>query len=120
MKTPHGSSPPITCNLRAIRDEDRPFYESLSRQLRAAITDSRELPDGYSIGLCHKSISIVETTQWIALERLCCPFLSFQIEASGESYLRLTMRGPAGTKAILRGEFIEKGQSRGRTRSVLK
>jgi len=113
MKTPQDASPPIVCNLKAIHDGDRPIYESLSRQLRAAITDPGELPDGYVLGLRHESISLVQAAQWISLERLCCPFLTFQLEAQGEGDFRLTIRGPAGAKAILRSEFIEYGRMDG-------
>jgi hypothetical protein len=44
---------------------------------------------------------------WIAMERLCCPFLIFQLNVEANRDSRLTLRGPAGAKAILREEFPE-------------
>jgi hypothetical protein len=45
-----------------------------------------------------------EVSEWISLERLCCPFLMFQLEGASE-VSRLTMRGPDGVKAILQQQF---------------
>jgi hypothetical protein len=37
---------------------------------------------------------------------LCCPFLIFSLEVSGDGEPRLTLRGPSGVKDILREEFL--------------
>ncbi len=72
--------------------------------------DRRELPDGYAYTLDSSKITVPEVSEWIAMERLCCPFLIFQLEAAGE-VSRLTMRGPDGAKAILREEFPAGGSN---------
>jgi hypothetical protein len=99
-------TPPIACNLSAIPDRDRPLYQRLSGQLRAAIAEFHELADGCTLALSQDAFSLVDAAQWIRLERLCCPFLTFQLEAGAAFDFRLTMRGPAGVKAIVRDEFI--------------
>jgi hypothetical protein len=76
------ASPVLACNIEAISAVHRPRYNDL---------DS-------------KTITLPEVSEWITMERLCCPFLVFQFEGAVEAF-RLTMRGPEGAKAILQEEF---------------
>lgn len=100
------SSPPLACNQNAIGAAERPRYTELVKRLRSAVRERRELSDGYSYRLDGKSVSLPEVAEWIKLERLCCPFLTLQLEASGTaSDWRLRLRGPVGVKAILEEEF---------------
>ena len=94
----------LACNLQAISAAQRPRYNDLVSRLRSAMRDRRELPDGYTYSLDSAIITEPELSEWIGMERLCCPFLMFQLEVAGE-VSRLTMRGPDGAKAILREEF---------------
>jgi hypothetical protein len=96
----------LACNLQAIGAVERPRYNDLVSRLRAAMRDRRELPDGYSYTLDSAKITPQEVSEWIALERLCCPFLIFDLEETGE-VSRLTMRGPQGVKALLEEEFLD-------------
>jgi hypothetical protein len=102
----NNSSPPLACNLNAISAAERPRYSQLMKQLRAAVRERQELSDGYSYRLDGNSVSLPEVAEWMKLERLCCPFLTLQLEASGQATdWRLHLRGPAGVKAILNLEF---------------
>jgi len=94
------ASPILACNIQAIGAAERPRYRELVSRLRSAILDREELADGYGYSLDSANITPLEVAEWIALERLCCPFLNFELDAC-----RLTMRGPEGTKAVLREEF---------------
>ena len=89
------ASPDIACNILAISAVQRPRYNDLVSRLRAAMRDRRELTDGYESLLDSTKITEPEVSEWIAMERLCCPFLIFQFEGAGE-HSRLTMRGPDG------------------------
>ena len=97
-------SPGLTCNIEVIGATERPRYDDLKRRLRFGIEDRSELPDGYCYSLRSNKITLVEVAEWIMMERQCCPFLTFQLEVARETS-RLTMRGPDGTKAILREVF---------------
>jgi len=103
------ASPVLVCNIQAISAVQRPRYDDLVSRLRAAMRDRRELLDGYTYSLDSVKITLQEVSEWIAMERLCCPFLIFQLEES-DGALRLMMRGPEGTKAILQQEFPAGGQ----------
>ena len=39
------------------------------------------------------------------MERLCCPFLTFQLDVHSNGDSQLTLRGPVGAKAILLEKF---------------
>jgi len=97
--------PPLACNLNAIRPSARPRYKQLVKLLRSAIADRIEIEDGYRYSLDDKIITLPESAEWITLERQCCPFLEFQLDVTNEGNPHLTLRGPAGAKAILNEEF---------------
>jgi hypothetical protein len=99
---------PLACNIKAISAAERPRYNDLVKRLRIAVTDRSELPDGYAYALDTTKIGLPEVGEWITMERLCCPFLTFQLDVKSNGDSRLTMRGPVGAKAILREEFPEK------------
>ena len=94
----------LACNIKAISAAQRPRYSELVSRLCAAMRDRTELPDGYTYLLDSAKITEPDISEWITMERLCCPFLIFQFEVVCE-VSRLTMRGPNGAKAILQAEF---------------
>lgn len=97
---------PLACNLKAIAAAERPRYSQLTKQLRATVRDRTELPDGYALRLDGKAIGFKEVAEWISMERLCCPFLMFQLSASGhQSDWLLKLTGPRGVKTLLQEEF---------------
>ena len=98
---------PLACNIKAISAAERPRYNDLVKRLRIAITDRSELSDGYAYKLDTKKITLPEVAEWITMERLCCPFLAFQLDVKGNGASQLTMRGPVGAKTVLREEFPE-------------
>ena len=99
-------NPPLACNLGAISAAERPRHYALAKRIKAAMSERRELPDGYGFVLQPVGVSLPELAQWISLERLCCPFLKFQLEVSGqEDFWRIQLTGPTGAKAILDGAF---------------
>jgi hypothetical protein len=96
----------LACNLKAISSAERPRYNELIKRVRAAVRHRDELPDGYALRLDSKGVTLSEVGEWVAMERLCCPFLTFQLEASG-SHIDWTLKlaGPQGAKQLLRFEF---------------
>lgn len=90
----------IACDPNGIREADRPQYRGLVERLRSAIRGTEELPDGFAYLLDGTVMKGEDVAEWIELEKLCCPFLNFEVAGS-----RVAMRGPQGVKAILRAEF---------------
>jgi hypothetical protein len=77
------TSPVIACNTKAIDVADRPHYNDLTKRLRLAIRNRSEIRDGYIFKLDGQLLSLPQVADWISMERLCCPFLNFQLSASG-------------------------------------
>ena len=97
---------PIACNLNALDKEQRRLHQSLTAQLRAAVQETRELPDGYSFRLPSDEATIQRTPEWITMERRCCPFLAFGLEAGRENGpLWLNLTGREGVKQFLKIEL---------------
>lgn len=92
---------PITCDLKAIPPDDRDRHHELSKRLRAALHDARELEDGYEFRLDQSVLPAKEFAEWAALELLCCPFLKLILEGTG----RLQITGPDQAKTLIRAEF---------------
>lgn len=95
----------LVCVPSAIPAGQRLQHFALARQLftRRAL-ERRDLPDGYEIRFAQDDFEAV--TRFVANERLCCPFLQFEIRAepeAGSVWLRMT--GPAGTREVLEAEL---------------
>jgi hypothetical protein len=97
--------PPLACNIEAINADQRPRYNALVKQLRAAVQSRNDLPNGYVYAIDTKRIALPEIAEWITMERLCCPFLALQLDVKQDGATRLSMSGPNGTKAVLDQEF---------------
>jgi len=101
-----GRAAPVSCNLKAIGAAERPRYNDLMMRLRAVVRNRSELSNGFAFTLDGKAMDLPQVAEWISMERQCCPFLTFQLSASGDKpewVLKLT--GPEGTKALLEVEF---------------
>jgi len=102
----NSKAPVLACHLQAIRAADRLRYHDLNKRLRTALQERSELPDGYAFHLDSQVMSLPELAEWISLERLCCPFFSFQLTVSGtQTGWLLKLTGPEGVKALLQTEF---------------
>ena len=94
----------VACNLTAINPGQRSRYRELAQKLRRAIQNRGELSNGYTYMLGAETIAPAEVAEWITMERLCCPFLTFQLEV-GDDAFRLTIWGPDPSRMILRDAF---------------
>jgi hypothetical protein len=96
----------FACNINGIPSEKRAHYRQLVEALLHAITERRELPDGYSSRVDNEHPTTDQLVEWVNLERQCCPFFGFEIlwePENGPVWLQLT--GPQGVKDFIIGEF---------------
>ena len=95
----------LFCDLEAIPLESRKTHQVTAQQL---VTESslemKELSDGYAFKF---PANLYETiTQYIANERLCCPFLTLElIVSANQEPLWLHIRGSEEIKAFLAAQF---------------
>jgi hypothetical protein len=95
----------FACDMTAIPAADRPAHQQLTRRLVDDLAvDIRGLPDGFALRFPAEEYQAV--AEFVARERLCCPFLTFTLEVmpeQGPLVLRLT--GPDGVKEFIRAEL---------------
>ena len=67
--------------------------------------EREELPDGFAYRFAPDDAILLTLAEFIARERLCCPFFRFQLdlEPGGPLWLRLT--GSDGAKELIEGFF---------------
>lgn len=97
---------PLVCNLGAMNAEERMRYQAVSTQVQRSVQEIVELPNGYALRHTPEASTIALVAEFIALERLCCPFLDFALEVEREGgpvWLRLT--GREGVQDFLRAEL---------------
>jgi hypothetical protein len=89
------------CRLDVFDATDQHRYATLRAALKAAVTEVRELADGYAAHLTPDPAVFRQVAEWITLERRCCPFLALGLDWSdtGDVWLRLT--GGPGVKTYL-------------------
>ncbi len=103
--------PFLSCTLSALNDRDRQRHGELLGRLRAAIAERRELPDGYAFNL-GAGLPLADLAEWISLERRCCPFFGFTVEAKpGQDDLWLHLTGGGDVKAFIRAVVLADGNA---------
>jgi len=93
----------FACDISAIPADERPAHHALTRRLMAIAT-THETPDGFRFEFPAAEYAAV--ARFVALERLCCPFLGFTVDVpADQGPLRLCLAGPAGVKPFIRAEL---------------
>jgi hypothetical protein len=99
---------PFACNMSAIKSEQREQHIATAGQLFRAVRSIRELPNGYGFQLSDELNILQLVTEFISLERLCCPFFGFTLEIEPEGGpLWLQLTGREGVKPFIRAEIKE-------------
>ena len=97
---------PLACNLAALTAEQRERQRALIGLLRADAKEVRELEDGYAFGHTPDRSVLLAMAEFVANERLCCPFFEFGLTVErdgGPVWLRITGEGEA--KRVLEEEM---------------
>jgi hypothetical protein len=99
---PGETLPPIACNLKALTAQQRKQLEQVGEHVIAAISESRELADGYAFRVEPAKASLMDVAQWLELWRRCCPFYEFQIDVhAADGGLWLEVKGRPGVKEYI-------------------
>lgn len=100
---------PLACAADAIPPTERSAHFALLRRLFGGAALEREaLPEGYAFRFAPGDFE--EVARFVANERKCCPFLTFEITVSpSEESVWLRMTGPEGTRAFLDVELPVQG-----------
>jgi hypothetical protein len=94
--------PPIACNLKALRSEQRKQLSQVGEHVISAIAKSRELNDGYAFRVDLTKASLIDVARWLDLWRRCCPFYEFQIDFhAADGSVWLAVKGRPGVKEYI-------------------
>ncbi len=105
MSAESGLVPILACVPSAIEPSARQGHFALARRLFGEQAQKREaLPNGLVFRLPSDSLDGI--AKFVANERKCCPFMTFEIivEPNGGA-VSLRMTGPAGTREVLEAEL---------------
>jgi hypothetical protein len=98
--------PLFACNMLALNADERKRHLAVAKQLRAATKEERELSDGYALRFSSDQSTILLASEFIARERLCCPFFTFEMVIEPENGpLWVRLRGAEGVKEFIKIEF---------------
>ena len=71
------------------------------------ITSCKEIDTGYVLHFGADRISTEEVSEWIHLERLCCPWLLLELESTSLGALEVRMTALPQGKQVLRTELAD-------------
>ena len=85
----------IACNPRAIDPAQREAHMASAGSLFSASTvlEIKELANGYAFRLPLETPILYKAVEFIANERLCCPFFTFTLVVGEQFWLELTGAG---------------------------
>ena len=99
---------PFACNMDAIAPAERKDHIAAIEQIFGAVEEIRELSDGYSFRLANETAMLLKLADFIAKERLCCPFFGFSLHLEPEGgALWLSLTGREGVKPFVQAEIGE-------------
>jgi hypothetical protein len=91
---------PIACQLTDAQFGTR--RNGLIAAVREMAVSATWEPNGLALAFPASAHVLDQLMELVAAERVCCPFLQFRLETGpGEAPTRLTITGPAGSRAFL-------------------
>lgn len=99
--------PSIACDQTRITKEERAEHHRNAEFVLGSLQQIEEIADGYALQLPEGRENIERAASFIALERLCCPFMHFSLEIeSNHGHVWLKLTGADGVKAYLNDNLI--------------
>ena len=100
----------LFCNLWALDGAKRKRRALLAEWVQVGTVDIDELPDGYRLYLDPVSLAAQNAEEFMALERLCCPFLRINLHRNPEDGgVVLEVGGGREIKAFVAAQFGIRG-----------
>jgi hypothetical protein len=107
-RAPAQQETPFACSLeKTLTREQRAHKKQVMQKMEAARIDTREIADGYVFRFRPEAVSFTEIADWVATERICCPFFDLAIESERENGpLSLRITGRDGVKQFIRAGLL--------------
>lgn len=92
----------LACNFEAIPADERDRHTEVATELFESIASVEELNDGYAFRLPPDPSVLARAGEFIARERLCCPFFQFDLEVEPDNGpVRLKLTGDASVQQYI-------------------
>jgi hypothetical protein len=79
---------------------------TISSKINSKIIQVEELANGYQFSFAYSERMLIELTEFIYVERQCCPFINFHLMLNNNTdNLVLRLTGAEGTKAFIKYEL---------------
>jgi len=102
------ADPVIACDLTVMNAQEREQHFLTVHELFASVLEVQERPDGYAFRLPTESLTLRSAAEFIANERLCCPFFEFTLKVEPQQAgLWLWLTGSAEVKPFIHATFRE-------------
>jgi len=100
---------PIACDLAALSPEGRRREQVLLAEFRGRFGAARDTATGFEVEVGDDSAVLGRILEFIGLERLCCPFLDFDLTfAAARGPVTLHVHGGDGVKVFVRSVFLDR------------
>lgn len=94
---------PIACNMNALPDREK--HLKVGAELMPQMQLMTEFDTGYTLNFPVNQLLLV--AEFVNGERLCCPFIHFQIEIIPQAdKVQLHVSGGEDVKTFLKAEFL--------------
>jgi hypothetical protein len=93
----------LACNMTAMTPVQRQRHDKIGKQLRKAVKEVKELPDGYAFRYAADPALFLAAAEFVTLESRCCSFYNFGLDmahSGGPMWLRVT--GSKEAKPIIK------------------
>ncbi|WP_394846748.1 hypothetical protein LZC95_04700 [Pendulispora brunnea] len=91
--------------MTALSETERAAQDERTRRMLASRPTLTDTADGLTLTFLENRHIRRDVEDWLALERRCCPFASFDLIDRSTTFI-LRISGPAGTKDIFRAVFV--------------
>ena len=97
---------PFYCDMSMLSAAERAHKDEIGARLAAVRLGVKELSTGYEFRFPGDAETLAQLNDWIATERLCCPFFEFDVRLESErGSIALRLTGRKGTKAFIEADF---------------
>lgn len=97
---------PFACDLSRLSVDQRAREKALLKDFKRLCERHEETEPGWRFYVRADPEVLTMIGEFLALERLCCPFLEFQLQVSSAQLATVHIFGREGAKAVIAAEFV--------------
>ncbi len=97
--------PPIACRPQALSKEDRNRQRALLEYVRSKVKQVVNVENGVALLLPTDAKLFRDVSEWVGLERRCCPFIAFTLEWKRDDTITVQLSGGPGVQEAVAAEM---------------